>query len=84
MPPISEGSWVTASYLQDWNDIKDGENYIVVTKDDGVVFKRLYNKIKEDQSLTLVSTNSAYAPYPMHINQVIEIWKFETWNGFEF
>ena len=84
MPPISEGSWVTASYLQDWNDIKDGENYIVVTKDDGVVFKRLYNKIKEDQSLTLVSTNSAYAPYPMHINKVIEIWKFETWNGFEF
>ena len=84
MPPVSEGSWVTASYLQDWNDVKDGENYIVVTKDEGIVFKRLYNKIKKEQSITLVSTNSAYAPYTLHIDQVVEIWKFETWNGFEF
>ena len=83
MPPVSEGSWVTASYLQDWNDIKDGDNYIVVTKDEGIVFKRLYNKIKADHSLTLVSTNSAYAPYILHIDQVVEVWKFETWNGFE-
>lgn len=83
MPPVSEGSWVTASYLQDWNDIKDGENYIVVTKDDGIVFKRLYNRIKEDQSITLVSTNSAYAPYTLSISHIVEIWKFETWNGFE-
>jgi transcriptional regulator with XRE-family HTH domain len=83
MPPVSEGSWVTASYLQDWNDIKDGDNYIVVTKDEGIVFKRLYNKIKSEQSITLVSTNSAYAPYTLHLDQILEIWKFETWNGFE-
>ncbi len=83
MPPVSEGSWVTASYLQDWGDIKDGENYIVVTKDEGIVFKRLYNKIKEEQSITLVSTNSAYAPYTLPIAQILEIWKFETWNGFD-
>ncbi len=83
MPPVSEGSWVTASYLQDWGDIKDGENYIVVTKDDGIVFKRLYSKIKDEQNITLVSTNSAYAPYTLPINQILEIWKFETWNGFE-
>ena len=52
--------------------------------DEGIVFKRLYNKIKKEQSITLVSTNSAYAPYTLHIDQVVEIWKFETWNGFEF
>lgn len=83
MPPVSEGSWVTASYVQDWNDIRDGDNYIVVTNNDGVVFKRLYNKIKDDQSITLVSTNSAYAPYSLPIDQISEVWKFETWNGFE-
>ena len=83
MPPVSEGSWVTASYLQDWNDVKDGENYIVVTQDEGIVFKRLYNKLKTDQGFTLVSTNSAYAPYSLRVEQILEIWKFETWNGFE-
>ena len=83
MPPVSEGSWVTASYLQDWNDVKDGENYIVVTQDEGIVFKRLYNKLKAEQGFTLVSTNSAYAPYSLKADQILEIWKFETWNGFE-
>jgi transcriptional regulator with XRE-family HTH domain len=83
MPPVSEGSWVTASYLQDWNDVKDGENYIVVTQDEGIVFKRLYNKLKTEQGFTLVSTNSAYAPYSLKADQILEIWKFETWNGFE-
>ncbi len=84
MPPIEEGSWVTASYIQDWNDIKNGESYIIVTKDEGIMFKRVYNHIKEKQSLTLVSTNSMYAPFDLHIQQIVELWKFETWNGFNF
>jgi transcriptional regulator with XRE-family HTH domain len=83
MPPVHEGSWVTASYVQDWNDIKSGETYIVVTQDEGIVFKRVYNHIKERNCLTMVSTNSIYAPYELPIEQVSEIWKFETWNGFE-
>ena len=84
MPPITEGSWVTASYVQDWNHIKNGESYVVVTKDEGIMFKRIYNHIDEKQALTLVSTNSIYAPFDMDIAQILEIWKFETWNGFEF
>ena len=84
MPPIEEGSWVTASYVQNWNDVKDGESYIVVTKDEGIMFKRLYNHLKDKQAFTLVSTNSLYAPFEMMTDQILELWKFETWNGFNF
>jgi transcriptional regulator with XRE-family HTH domain len=84
MPPVMEGSWVTASYVQDWNHIKDGDNYIIVTLNEGVVFKRVYNKLTSEKSLTLVSTNSDYAPYDVSVDQISEIWKFETWNGFSF
>lgn len=84
MPPIDEGAWVTASYVQDWNDVKDGESYIVVSRDEGIMFKRMYNHLKDKGTFTLVSTNSLYAPFDLKAEQILEIWKFETWNGFEF
>lgn len=84
MPPVDEGSWVTASYVEDWNDIKDGQAYIIVSKDEGIMFKRAYNNLKEEQKLTLVSTNSYYPPFDLHVDQIDEVWKFETWNAFTF
>lgn len=83
MLPIPEGSWVTASYIQNWENIKDGTPCIIVTQDDGIVFKVVYKQLKKNKSLLLVSTNRSYKPYEMLINKVIEIWKFETYNGFE-
>ena len=76
MPPISEGSWVTAEYVQNWNNIKDGYPYIIVTQDEGIVFKIIYKKLEQNQSLELFSTNPEYKPYEVHINEVCEIWKF--------
>lgn len=84
MPPVEEGSWVTASFVQDWGDIKDGESYIVVSKDEGIMFKRLYSELESEGSLTLVSTNSLYAPFQLQASDILEIWKFETWNAFHF
>lgn len=76
MPPVADGSWVTGEYLENWNFIKSGNPYIIVTKDDGIVFKVVYNQIDDDQSLLLCSTNPIYEPYTVHISQVLEVWKF--------
>lgn len=76
MPPVADGSWVTGEYLENWNFIKSGNPYIIVTKDDGIVFKVVYNQIDDDQSLLLCSTNPIYEPYSVHISQVLEVWKF--------
>jgi len=76
MPPVSDGSWVTGEYLQNWNFIKDGYPYIVVTLDDGIVFKVLYNRIQQNGSIMLCSTNPQYAPYELQIGQIKEVWKF--------
>ncbi|MBK8532164.1 MAG: LexA family transcriptional regulator [Flavobacteriales bacterium] len=76
MPPVAEGSWVTGEYVQNWQTIRDGQPYIVITKDDGIVFKVLYNQLKDKGSLLLCSTNPLYTPYEVPINNVLEIWKF--------
>jgi transcriptional regulator with XRE-family HTH domain len=76
MPPVSDGSFVIAEYLENWNNVKDGYPYIVVTTDDGIVFKNVYKRLEDSQTFQLCSTNPLYAPYEVHANNIIEIWKF--------
>lgn len=83
MLPIPEGSWVTASYIQNWETLKDGTPCIIVTREDGIVFKVVYKQFEKNRSLLLVSSNRNYKPYELQIGKVVEIWKFETYNGFE-
>ena len=49
---------------------------MIVTKDDGIVFKRAYNRIKQNGTLLLVSLNPLYQPYEIQIKDVLEVWKF--------
>ena len=76
MLPIRDRSWIACHYIDDWNDIKNGQGYVIVTKEDGVVFKRAYNRIKQSGTLLLVSLNPLYQPYEVQIKDVIEVWKF--------
>lgn len=83
MLPMQEGSWVTCSYVQNWKDVKDGTPCILVTKEEEIVFKLVYNRIDERKTLQLVSSNREYKPYEIGIDAIAEIWKYETYNGFE-
>jgi transcriptional regulator with XRE-family HTH domain len=76
MPPVTEGSYVVAEFIQNWRLIKSGTPCIVVTKEDGIVFKIVNNYLDVKQSFQLVSTNPFYEPYFIHVNEIIEMWKF--------
>lgn len=76
MLPIPDRSWVTGEFLVDWNLVKTGEAYIILTLDDGIVFKIAENKLAGEGILTLYSLNPLYVPFDVHVNQIREIWKF--------
>lgn len=76
MPPVVEGSFVVGEFVQNWMHIKNGTPCIVVTQEEGIVFKMLYNQLSENESFQLVSTNPLYQPYTVHANSILEIWKF--------
>lgn len=82
MLPVPEGSWVTCSYVENWEQIKDGKACVVVTKDEGIVFKLVYKRLNKGKFL-LVSTNPNYSPYEIQVAKVAEFWQFETYNSFE-
>ena len=57
MEPIKSGSYIICEYLADWEEIYDGKPYILISKDEGIVYKRLYNKIKDSGEIILKSDN---------------------------
>ena len=76
MLPITDGSWVTGEFIQNWNFIRDKQAYIVLTLNEGIIFKVVENRIAEDGQLRLHSLNPNYLPFSIHINEIREIWKF--------
>jgi hypothetical protein len=75
MLPIPDGAWVTGEFIQDWNSIKSDELYVVLTLNDGLVFKLIENELS-NQRLRMVSLNPVYAPYYLPIQEILEVWKF--------
>ena len=83
MPPVADGSYVIAEYVENWRALKSGFPYIVVTQNEGIVFKVVYNRLDDNQSFQLCSTNPFYKPYEVHANEIVEIWKFVNYISFE-
>lgn len=76
MLPIRDKSWVVGEYIDDWTSLKDGQQYIIVTESEGVVFKTAYNKIKQQGILLLTSLNPQYKPFEVEAADVKEVWKY--------
>lgn len=74
MNPIPSGSYIISEYVQDWTQIKDDHCYILITKDEGIVYKRLLNRLHEEQ-LILKSDNPEYKPYSVDSDMIAEVWK---------
>jgi transcriptional regulator with XRE-family HTH domain len=75
MPPLKTGSLVIGKFLESLNDIVNGRTYVLVTKEEGVIYKRVQRK-NNSATLELHSDNKNYAPYSVKISDVIEIWEF--------
>jgi transcriptional regulator with XRE-family HTH domain len=75
MLPIQPGSIVIGEYLDDWKQIKTNETYVLISKNDGIVYKRIITKSKESKSYILKSDNKAYEPYNIDLEEILEIWK---------
>ncbi len=75
MLPIPDKSYVTGEYVLDWHEIHDRQAYIILTIDDGIVFKIAENHIDKG-FLRLHSLNPLYQPFEIPLNEIKEVWKF--------
>jgi len=74
MLPLLSGTFIIGEYVEDWKYIKDGETYIILSREEGIVYKRVFRDEK-NKSLKLVSDNITYEPYSVPAQEILEIWK---------
>lgn len=75
MLPIPDKSYVTGEYVIDWHEIHDRQAYIILTIDDGIVFKIVESHLDKG-FLRLHSLNPLYHNFDIPLNEVKEVWKF--------
>jgi len=73
MLPVQPGSYVFCEFVNSLSEIKDGQTYVLITKEEGLVYKRVYWQ-GENQFL-LKSDNAEYEAYKVDGDSVLEIWK---------
>lgn len=74
MPPHNSKSYIIGKYIEKIGEVINGKTYIVITKNQEIVYKRL-NKNKKN-SFTLNSDNSFYKPYEIKFSEIAEIWEY--------
>lgn len=75
MLPIEPGSIIICKYVEKLIEIKDYKTYVVISRNDGLVYKRVRN-LKEEKCLYLQSDNETYFPYKLEYGEVDEVWQY--------
>jgi len=75
MLPTPSGSVIVGEKVDDLEEVKSNQTYVVVSRNEGIVYKRIMKNTKSRTKLTLVSDNTAYQPYNVNTDDVIEVWK---------
>src|SRR6476469_6561413 len=75
MMPTPSGSVIVGEKVQSVEEIKSNNTYVVVSKTDGIVYKRVLKNGRQKGKLTLVSDNPAYQPYNVSAEDIVEVWQ---------
>lgn len=75
MMPTPSGSVIVGERIQSLEDVKSNQTYIVVSKNDGIVYKRLMKNNKQKNKMTLLSDNPSYQPYTVNADDILEVWQ---------
>lgn len=74
MPPHRDGSLIVGRYLENLSEIADGKTYVLLTENDGVVYKRMRGS--GEGRYLLSSDNEFYAPYEIDASSILEVWAY--------
>jgi transcriptional regulator with XRE-family HTH domain len=74
MMPTPSGSIIVGEKVESIDDVKNGMAYIVVSKNEGIVYKRIQKNNKNKSKMTLESDNQSFQPYQINTADIVELW----------
>lgn len=83
-PTIGDGSYVVGEWVENWvKDVKDNRVYVVVS-DEGILVKRVLNRLSKYNNLFLKSDNRKdYPNITLDARQIKEVWGVKIHLSFE-
>lgn len=75
MLPTPSGSIIIGEMTSNIEDVRSNQTYIIVSRNEGIVYKRVMKTGRSKGKLTLVSDNTAYQPYTVNTSDILELWK---------
>ncbi len=74
MLPVCTGDFIVGRFVEHLRDVEDGKTYIVLSREEGIVYKRMYRT--GNVTFEMRSDNKVYSPYELHAKDILEIWEF--------
>lgn len=75
MLPTPSGSIIVGQKVDSLEEIKQHAACIVVSRSEGIVYKRVSRNPKSKNKVTLTSDNQAFQPYEVNAEDILEIWQ---------
>lgn len=75
MLPTPSGSVIVGEKVEGLDDLKNSNTYVVLSRNEGVAYKRVMKNNRLKNKITLISDNPIYEPYNVSSEDVLEIWK---------
>lgn len=75
MLPTPSGSVIVGEKVEKIDELKNDSACIVVSRHEGIVYKRVQKHGRSKEKLTLVSDNPIYHPYTVKSEDVLEMWQ---------
>jgi len=75
MLPTPSGSIIVGEKIESLDDAKNGQAYIVVSRNEGIVYKRIQKNNRSKNKITLESDNPQFQPYQVLTEDILELWE---------
>ena len=75
MLPTPSGSVIVGEKVDDLEELKNSNTYVVLSRNEGVVYKRVMKNNRAKDKLTMISDNPQYETYYVSAEDVLEVWK---------
>jgi transcriptional regulator with XRE-family HTH domain len=75
MLPTPSGSVIVGEKLESIDDVKNNTPCIVISRNEGIVYKRVQKNGRVKNKLTLVSDNPVFHPYAVNTEEILEMWQ---------
>jgi len=75
MLPTPSGSVIVGEKVENLDEVKNNSACIVISRNEGIVYKRIQKNGRAKSKVTLVSDNPVFHPYAINTEEILELWQ---------